>query len=312
MASRLRTETTPELPESSLAGPRWERLGFELSAENPIHTGVVIAHPTQHPEYDMHYGLELGVVIEGRIRRYYQDWQTDLEPGQVWLCGTWEPHGWNALSDPCEHLVFAFLPEVLLDPMPRGGNARDWLAMFAAAPDQRPRVLGNQRHRVLALTQRARPHLEQRGSRRGLWRRLLLLELLLIVEVAQGSTSRPRMPSLQMHDVLHQGLAFVLSHRGLVSAAETAEACAVSESTLRRAFKRLMGVSFAKHALRLRLSQAATDLLRTRDTIEIIARRWGFTHGSHFHRWFAHYYRCSPRHYRERVLTAGRPQSSRR
>jgi AraC-like DNA-binding protein len=293
---------------SSPAGLRWEQLGFELSEENPIHTGVVIAHPTEHPEYDMHYGLELGVVIRGRMRRHYPDWQTDLEPGEVWLCGTWEPHGWNALSDPCEHLVFVLLPEVLLDSMPGGGREKDWLGMFAAAPERRPRVSGDERARTLAFVQRAMPHLEQRGSRRALWRRLLLLELLLLVESAGEGAAPPRIAGSRMHDVLQDGLAFVLSRRGLATAAETAQACAVSESTLRRAFKRFMGVSFAKHTLRLRLSQAATDLLRTRETIETIARRWGFTHGSHFHRWFAHYYRCSPRQYRERALTSAQPR----
>ncbi len=41
--------------------------------------------------YDIHYCLEPGIVIAGRMRRYYQDFQTDLNPGNIWFCGMWEP-----------------------------------------------------------------------------------------------------------------------------------------------------------------------------------------------------------------------------
>src|ERR1700722_921028 len=43
--------------------------------------------------FDIHAGLEIGVVLSGRSRRLYRDYQSETRAGDLWLIAPWEPHG---------------------------------------------------------------------------------------------------------------------------------------------------------------------------------------------------------------------------
>ncbi len=286
-------------------------LGLHLSEATPVHAALVAARAPAPPDYDMHYGVELGVVMSGRMRRHWRTWQTQLAPGQVWYCGIWERHGWEVVEAPCEHLVLVILPEALLGPGLPMAHQDDLLAPFRVAPEQRPRSEAATRQEVLGLAQqivaRLAPHpagdpLSIRlsgASNEGdqLWLRLLAIELLLLLQ--QGWTAPAagggRGEGL---DSFSGAADLVFSTRQMVTTAGAAAACGMSASAFSRSFKRLTGLSFAKFALRHRLSGAAAQLLGTHDTLKAIAEDWGFTDDSHFHRCFVRHYGCSPGAYR--------------
>jgi len=274
--------------------------GLHLTEATPIHVGLVRAeHPTA-PDYDMHFGVELGVVISGRMRRHWRSWRTELGPGQVWHCGVWEPHGWEVLAVPCEHLVLVFLPELLVNTGFSSDRGRDWLAAFRAAPQDRPQAHGRARQRVLWLAQQIALRVRTAGPDSRLWPRLLAFELLLTLQRQWSPPHYQAAPLPGSLDSLGRAVDVLLRAKHMVTVPEAAAVAGLSASAFNRAFRKLTGVSFAKFALRHRLGQAALQLLRSQDPIKTVAREWGFTDDSHLHRCFLRHYGCSPGDYRRR------------
>lgn len=276
---------------------------LSLSASSPIHVSWDRMPSPTEPRYDMHYGVELGIVLTGRMRRFYRRWQTVLGAGEVWFAGTWERHGWAVEEAPCEVLVFVMLPHVLAHPEPVGAVQYDWLASFAVPPEQRPRVTPEARPQILALVRQLRAKMNTGGRLREAWIRLLVLETLALL---RSGWAAPKRPALTTHfgGGVGKAVELVFSSRRLVTMEEAARACSMSGRTFRRAFDRLMGISFARFALRYRLSGATAQLLRTDDPLKVIALAWGFNDASHLHRCFVRHYRCTPQRYRQRAAAA--------
>ncbi len=255
----------------------------------------------------MHYGVEVGVVMSGRVRRYWRTYQTELQPGQVWYCGVWEPHGWQVMAAPCEHLVLVILPSLLVNAgLPYDGQ-RDWLAPFRVPPEDRPQVRGESRQRVLWLARRLAANAGAPVPERRLWVRLLTYELMLTLQREWS----PRVPLTAAPsgslESLGRAVDLILRTNHMITVPEAANAAGMSSSAFNRAFRKLTGVSFARFALRHRLGQAALQLLRTRDPIKTVAHQWGFTDDSHLHRCFLRHYGCSPGQYRRRRRAQARP-----
>ncbi|MBO5959854.1 MAG: helix-turn-helix transcriptional regulator, partial [Lentisphaeria bacterium] len=78
------------------------------------------------------------------------------------------------------------------------------------------------------------------------------------------------------------------------SLSEAAKMCALSPSRFSELFRRTMGVSYGKFAIRVRMSNAAKDLLSGRFSLEEISQKWGFFDSAHFCHSFKKFYRISP------------------
>ena len=90
-----------------------QRFNFRLNEAKPVHV-ILNSHKDFNDHYfDMHYEFELGVVINGRMKRQYIDCQMEIGPGDAWFCGMWEPHGFELLETPCEAVVFVTDPEYI-------------------------------------------------------------------------------------------------------------------------------------------------------------------------------------------------------
>lgn len=55
-----------------------------------------------------------------------------------------------------------------------------------------------------------------------------------------------------------------------------------------------MGVSYGKFAIRVRMSNAAKDLLAGKLSLDEVAQKWGFFDSAHFCHAFKKFYRVSP------------------
>ncbi|MCJ7752644.1 MAG: AraC family transcriptional regulator [Armatimonadetes bacterium] len=259
---------------------------------------------TSEPRFDAHYGLELGIVLSGRMKRSYPSWEAELGPGEAWLCGIWERHGWSAAEAPCEVLVLVIRPQVLARPEPLGSVRHDWFAPFLTPPQRRPSVPPRTRQQLLAVAQQIREKWSGRSSLRGTWLRLLTFEALALIERDWVSSFRDATISHSSADI-SQAVNLVFSVRRLVTAEEAARACAMSGRTFRRVFEGLMGISFSRFALRHRLEGAAAELVRSDEPVKVIAASWGFADASHLHQCFVQHYGCTPRVYRQRAKPSG-------
>ncbi len=292
--------------EYTVVAPRWQQLGLTFENALPIYAGLVNIEKEEPPEYDMHYAVEVGLILSGRMRRYYRGWQTDLEAGQVWYCGIAEPHGVEILEFPCEHLVLVMLPEVLVDQNLLEIPQINLFAPFLAPPEKRPQAIGPTRQELLAIARRYLSNTPSSGLGYSVETRLFATELLLLLqqnwETPPGQFPHPS----ENYDVVGRAVSLCLEKRGRITTREAAAACGVGSSTFHRAFQRLMGLTFTKFTLRYRLGQVAYQLLKTDNTISSIARDWGFTDDSHLHRCFTRHYHCSPGVYRERPKLVAR------
>lgn len=294
-------ERTRWIAEPPLTPEEWRGIGFSLSEASPVHGGYVTADPTPEPEYDMHYGLELGVVLRGRMRRLWRTWETELEPGEVWLCGMWERHGWQALIPGCQHFVLVLLPQFLLRSRFQEAPDLDWMAPFAAPPRDRPCVHQSVRREVLALMRRSEPGLSMTSLQRAVGLELVALQLLLAA-LENWVPPRPRPPTFQEshYQLVGDAVEIALDSRRPLTSQEVADAIGMGHATFARSFKGFMGISFTRFALRSRLGQAAAQLTQTDDPIAKVATDWGFTDVRRFRHSFRQHYGIPPDDYRER------------
>ncbi|UCC69519.1 MAG: helix-turn-helix domain-containing protein [Armatimonadota bacterium] len=275
---------------------------YPLSPSAPIQAYSNI-YPAETPvELDIHEGVEVGVLLEGAKSHYYNDVSFRVEPGDVWLCPSWEPHGWRFTAQNSRDLVLMFLPEFLGEE-----RLRDlpWLALFAVPPSQRPRVNGPRvREKVLRLGEEMVTELQEQQPGWDCALRLDLLRLLLVL----SRDWRPPASLRAQSNLRARNLPAIMSALELVhsrpaqrvTVAQAAQSCGLSRAQFCLVFRNTMAMSFGRFCLHSRLRAAARLLTSSRLSIEAIAEQTGFTDGSHLQRTFAKHYGCTPGSYRSR------------
>jgi AraC-like DNA-binding protein len=274
------------------------------SADEPI-VGQIAVRPGPSPlVVDVHDGMEVGIMLEGTAERHFQDFVVPGKPGDVWLCAMWEPHGRRVVSAHTENVVLQFIPEFLGE---ETIGDKFWLSLFAVDPTHRPWVSTPEvRAEALAIGDQMRREFE---DRRRSWEyavRLLLLRLLFTLsrewEPPASSVSAGR--SVGLTRIVPALSLLRVPQPPRVGLADAADACGLSQSRFAVLFREMMGVTFAKFALRARLAYAAHRLLSTDMSVEDIAAEAHFTDASHLHRHFVRHYRQTPARYREQPRAA--------
>lgn len=291
-------------PQSARVRVRWDSerfvpLSYPVSETRPIQVAANEHALPRAESFDMHYALELGIVTQGRMQRLYHEHERSLGPGQVWLCGAWEPHGWRVESGACEAVVVSIFPPTLANATLPELASHQWHAPFVERPQQRPQVAEERRVHVRQLARQLALTADLAEPQRLLLQRMLVYQVLLeLPRVVRkpGAAPLPR----DAWECVNRAMALVMSRKTYITASEAARECALSQKALNSLFGRAVGLSFAKFALRYRLQGAASRLLESCDPVKAIAQDWGFVDSSHFHACFSANYGCSPARYRER------------
>jgi len=266
-----------------------EEQPIEVMDQNPAHADSAVLS-------DMHYELEMGIVLEGTMVRYAGSSKRVCRAGDMWFCGMWEPHGYRG-DDSCHRVVIVIWPPVLAGL--RFPEVRDmnWMQPFITSPGHRPVIPAGLRDEAVRLVR----HHMARGERMTPGRkRLFVMDLLLWLFdnglVEQGVSNAAAQPEWMVR--IMPAIDLALARRDLITNAEAATVCGLSRDIFIRSFRKLMGVSFSKFAVRHRLSRTAEQLVKTDMPIKAIARDWGFTDASHLYRLFKQHYGCTPLAYR--------------
>lgn len=279
------------------------KIHYRLSDAMPI-MGSSNLHPERHEsDWDMHYGLEFGLVLSGRERRHYMgNYRFDARPGQVWFCGMWEPHGWEIMKAPTEVIVLKLWPPLLTQM--HFEEAPDFcaLAPFIAPPERRPQTPERLRKTMLEFGGRLRKILAADSPHRLLRVRLILQEILLsLCETwPERRLWHSRRPSTEFPRI-NRALQMVFESRKFVTTNAVARFCGMNRHAFSALFEDWMNIRFSDFALCYRLSAAALQLKCLNEPIKSIAIQWGFSDPSHFCRLFERHYGCSPYEYREQV-----------
>jgi AraC-like DNA-binding protein len=239
------------------------------------------------------------------MERLYHHHRRTLGPGQVWLCGAWEPHGWRVTQGPCRAVVVSIFPPTLANSGFPELASFDWQGPFLVPAAQRPDVPTASRVTVRQLGRQLSETVDLPIPLRLLQQRMLLHRLLLELPRVPISNAPSALPQ-DSWERINRAVELVFRERRYVSSSEAARECALSHKALNSLFGRAVGISFAKFALRYRLQAAASRLLESNDPVKAIARDWGFVDASHFHACFRASYGCSPVRYREQATRAAR------
>lgn len=290
------------VPNEKIPQPQdWniERLTIGCSQTNPVEIDSFLYTESQHFEFDMHYCLELGIVVEGQMDRYYRSIHRSYSAGEIWLCGMWEPHGWAVQHPPSNVIVFFLYPPFLARTFFHEAQELNWFAPFTAPVEERPQIPETRRPDVLSIAAEIRKAHFRTPALRKVALRLKILELIGIILDCWDREPESNNHSPEQYDKIGTAMQLVFESSQYVTASEAARACGLNRNTLSRLFTEYTGMSFAEFALRYRVSSAAEHLRETEDPIKAVAASWGFSDASHFFRSFAKFYGCSPSDYRK-------------
>ncbi|MDO9542628.1 MAG: AraC family transcriptional regulator [Kiritimatiellia bacterium] len=266
-------------------------------------------------QYDMHYGLEFGIVLSGKMKIIFPDFQKELSAGNIWFCGMWEPHGWAAGRAPYEEVNLVIWPPALACQRFEETMPFNWLAPFVVSPRRRPQTNAKNRSTMLELGAKIKDCLTKQENRTWLWVRLYVMEAILLATEQWSEKqflnpapvgSLAELPGRrsgtggQAAARLNQVLKQFFDKHGMLTTGEAAGICGLNRNAFSLMFCRLMGLPFADFALRYRLNAAASGLRQTKESVKSIALFWGFADTSHFDRMFAKHYGCTPIEYRQK------------
>lgn len=280
---------------------RARRVEHDLTPGVPFGDVVVLSGP-EPLLVQVHDGIEVGVVLSGNVERHFETHVELATAGDVWLCAMWEPHGRRVVSSRFEGVLLIFQPDFLGD---EAVESPDWLRIFAALPEFRPRVAGSaMRAKVLAIGQELRREVELKQPR---WETAVRLDLLLLLFTLSRTWKPPALggravgPSSNLRRVM-PALALVQDNgRARISIPEAAAACGLGRSRFSLLFREAMGMGFSQFGLRARLARVAEMLIGTDLATEDIAAEYGFVDASHLHRTFVRHYGATPAAYRRRA-----------
>jgi AraC-like DNA-binding protein len=280
------------IPETAI-----RRSQTRVSEETPVVCQEKADRRPVSANYDMHYGLELGIVTSGRMLRFYRNAERMVSAGDAWLCGMWEPHGYET-HGPGSTVTFVIWPPLLTRLHFPAPPMLDWLQPFRVCPSARPRIPKTKRKAFLDLFTRRLQHMPRSDALWSLHTQLLIIDVLL--ELMRGWQAPPetaKVPS-DMGERLSTAIDAVHSRHAPVPVWEAAQLCGMNRNHFSQAFQNAMGIRFRAFSLCYRLSGVADHLINTSLPIKAIAKEWGFTDQSHLLRHFRQHYGITPAEYR--------------
>lgn len=274
------------------------------SEQKALHAEINIINENTFKSADMHFELELGIILEGAISREYDGTSFVLEAGEVWFTNIWEPHGYTLHRGPCSILLFLIHPQMLQDINIGRDLDIHWNAPFVSEPQNRPGKLSNDiRTKVLAVANHVVNLLSIKNNSddpklKQLQLRLSLLRILTHIHSC-WCEEETTTGYLSAYKLINPAIEALFSGREFISTDDAAKRCGLSTSLFNKKFRQLMGSSFSQYALTYRLKGAATQLIHTDDPLKKIVSDWGFTDESHLHRCFTKQFNLTPGKYRQ-------------
>jgi len=286
-----------------------ERLDIPVSEAAPV---KIFTYSYQKPAgatYDAHFGLELGIVLSGRLRQDYREHRRIIGPGQVWFCGMWEPHGGRISEAPCEIVVMVIWPPMLAQMRFAESPELGWLAPFTLKPADRPQVAPSNRKYLLEQALRLKKLADPATPLEKAQIRIGLLNILTMVLGRSDFEPNSAGPHPAYWEKLNRAAQLVYENKKFISTSAAAKECGLNRFFFSRLFKGWMGLKFSDFAVSFRLKQSVVRLLNGNEPVKSVARQWGFVDTSHYNRIFRKYYGCSPSEYRRkpRLLSRGMP-----
>ncbi len=278
-----------------------------LTLEQPIVSRYLYREEPDAGFHDMHFTLEIGIVLRGEMRREWPGHSLTLGPGQTWLCGMWEPHGYAVETLPCEIIVLIIHPAHIAALSQRRPN---FFRMFTSTADRRPAMPSRFQPDAIRVGRRLVELHKEPHPLKSAWQSHYLHELLLFLAEDQPASGTESSETAADYLRIQPALEHVFTHREFISGHDAAHACGLSRTRFDQIFKNVMGETFARFALRHRIHGAAHQLATTTAPVKTVAWEWGFTDSSHLHAQMQKHFGLTPGEYRRKHRIKGYSESS--
>jgi AraC-like DNA-binding protein len=280
--------------------PFWEK--YDGTTANPFDVEAGPFPKEIQNRLDIHYAIEIGIVMEGRVRRFCGDHTQDVDPGQIWLCGPWERHSRKTLKRPTNRVVLHVLPQTLAGSSFWPMANVNFITPFMVAPNYRPQTAPEDRDKMIQIGRLLEwVHRHGPAHQKNVFY-LLFLEIALLLAMRSWNPPESHQFQRSSSDFLKISPAvhLVLDSQKRIAEKQAAGACGLSSKAFKLLFENMMGTTFGRFVLQYRLYRAARKLLESDDLVKQIADQWGFTDISHLNRAFIKQYGCTARNFRNR------------
>ncbi len=248
---------------------------------------------------DMHYALQIGVVIHGAVELVMDDFSRTFNPGEMFWTMCWEPHAYRLLK----RRNFVLAINIDIDNLGDCGHFSDcdWLAPFIISPEKRfcPET---EEERMNAVRDAKKLfHICCRKPLNWQPEAWLSIHQLILKAISSIGKNGDLSGSLNMRNGfwrIKPAINMVRSTESrLPNLGDAAKACSLSPSRFSEIFRRSMGVSYGQFTNKVRIANAAKDLMAGNRTTEEVAIKWGFFDSAHFCNSFKKYYKSSPKQF---------------
>ncbi|TMV51927.1 helix-turn-helix domain-containing protein [Paenibacillus mesophilus] len=256
-----------------------------------------------------HKEIEMLYVQEGCLEMGIQDEHHRLEPGDILLIGSSQPHITKGVaSERTVYLTLHFDLQPYYDP-----SMLVHYRYFAEIDSPLSHVNEMFRQHAKLRNDIGRAvldiHREMESRSRGynMAVSLLVKQILLTIlrsDSDEAARSYERLPVYPLHLVLE----YVESHlKDKIEMETISKMMNLSYSYFSKYFKRVMGLSFIEYVNIRRIKQAERLLLTKDGSIAAIAEQVGITNIAHFYELFKRYNRCSPKEYAQKLASSCSP-----
>ncbi len=271
-----------------------------LTASTPFDILVEYGRgPQEHLKGDVHYALQLSIVLCGAVEAAFGDWSRIFRKNELWWTMCWEPHAFRLVAR--HNMVMTV--NINIDNLGSVGpcSNADWLAPFIVPPSRRYCPSTDEEHLEIRTIVRSLFRLESRKPLNWQTHCWLLIHQL-ILRASENIQKEPGNNAMLNADMsrIQRAVSLVRTRNIPPSLREAAAECSLSVSRFSVLFSSAMGVSYGQFALRVRLSNAANDVKTGLFTLNEIAEKHGFCDASSFCNAFKKLYRCTPNEFKLR------------
>lgn len=285
-----------------------------IRIEKQRHPGISVLKPfdiaweySYSPEKefrgDMHSALQTCIVIHGAVELMMDDFSRKYNSGEMWWTMCWEPHAYRLLK----RRSFLIAINIDIDNLGDCGHFSDsdWLTPFMIPPEKRF-CPGTEEERISALRDAKRLfHVCCHKPLNWKTEAWLLIHQLILKAISSISKKGDIGGLLNMRSGFWRIKPAVNMARSAESRppnlGDAARACSLSPSRFSELFRQSMGVSYGQFTNKVRIANAAKELIAGNKTIKEVAIKWGFSDSSHFCHTFKKFYKRSPRQFMPHV-----------
>lgn len=242
---------------------------------------------------------EIGIMIEGRMKRYYEDGSEVINPGQLWITDETEKHHFEILKYPCKYIKLKISQSVLKTVIWGNDYILNLSSLFSLPISKRPQLFNLKDKKVVLEVFESYENLINYHNNNVLQKKLIIINILIFI-ISRWDKNINNSRITNNKNSIGNALEMVFSEKSFISTKKAASACAMSLNKFNTVFSQLMNKSFSRFSLEYRIKGAASSLLNTDDNIKEIIYEWGFNDESHFYKIFKKQFDCTPIYYRRK------------